>query len=173
MRILRLWLLGIRVKASGLAGLLIVIFTFIFPIESIFAQDPNNNYCVNPQGAATGGFKLDKVRVCVGTAIQVTGGIPAGMQNIGYIKEYNGKGIPANFELGPFQYNKAGSYTILQVGTINGLRALACQTVTVLPLDPVKFTAQACLGRRATVTVDPSTLGQYDSYIIRWGDGVV
>lgn len=172
MRILRLWLIGVRVKASGLAGLLIVIFILAsFPNKSVFAQDPNNNYCVNPQGAATGGFTLDKVRVCVGTAIRVTGGIPAGMQNVGYIKEYDGKGIPANFELGPFQYSKAGSYTILQVGTINGLRALACQTVTVLPLDPIKFTVQACLGRRATVTADPSTLGQYDSYIIRWGDG--
>ncbi|WP_461127076.1 T9SS type B sorting domain-containing protein [Spirosoma aerophilum] len=50
---------------------------------------------------------------------------------------------------------------------------MACQTITVLPLDAVSFTAQACLGRRATVTVDPSTLGQYDSYNVRWGDGVV
>ncbi|AKD57072.1 T9SS C-terminal target domain-containing protein [Spirosoma radiotolerans] len=173
MRILRLWLIGARVKAGGLAGFLVAFFILIsFPIKSVFAQDPNNNYCVDPQGAATGGFTLDKSRVCVGTAIRVTGGIPTGMLNIGYIKEYDGKGIPANFELGPFQYTKPGSYTILQVGTINGTRALACKIVTVLPLDPIKFTVQACLGRRATVTIDPSTLGQYDSYIIRWGDGV-
>ncbi|GAB3739584.1 hypothetical protein GCM10028816_45790 [Spirosoma lituiforme] len=94
------------------------------------------------------------------------------MLNIGYIKEYDGKGIPANFELGPsFQYSKPGSFTILQVGTINGTRALACQTITVLPLDQIKFTVQACVGRKATVKADPSTLGQYDSYTIRWGDG--
>ncbi|MFD2936769.1 gliding motility-associated C-terminal domain-containing protein [Spirosoma flavum] len=126
---------------------------------------------MNPQGAAKGGFTLDKVRVCVGSAVTVTGGVPAGLANIGYIKEYDGKGIPTNNESGPsFQYTKAGTYTILQVGTINGLRALACQTVTVLPVDPIKFTAQACLGRRATITVDASTLGQYDTYVIRWGD---
>ncbi len=175
MRILQLWSTDVRVKTSVLVGWPVAIFLFAFlPFKTLLAQDPNNNYCVNPQGAATGGFTLDKTIVCVGSAVKITGGIPSGLVNTGYIKEYDGKGIPANNELGPsFQYSKPGSYTILQVGTINGLRALACRTVTVVPLDPVKFTAQACLGRRATITVDASTLGQYDTYIIRWGDGSI
>ncbi|MBC3788840.1 gliding motility-associated C-terminal domain-containing protein [Spirosoma utsteinense] len=47
-----------------------------------------------------------------------------------------------------------------------------CKEVTVLPLDPVKFTAKACSGRQALVDVqlDAST-SQYDSYVINWGDG--
>ncbi|GAB3024613.1 T9SS type B sorting domain-containing protein [Spirosoma pulveris] len=172
MQSLRLWPIDVRQKTGIAIGWLLAVFIFVLSLNASLAQDPNNNYCVDPKGAEKGGFTLDKIRICVGSAVKVTGGIPSGLQNIGYIKEYNGKGIPTNFELGPsFQYTKDGTFTILQVGTINGIRALACQTITVLPLEPVKFTAQSCLGRRATITVDPSTLGQYDSYRIRWGDG--
>ncbi|MCX6218980.1 gliding motility-associated C-terminal domain-containing protein [Spirosoma sp.] len=173
MRNLRLWPTNSKEQTGIVIGWLVAVFLFVLSINTSFAQDPNNNYCVDPQGAERGGFTLDKIRVCVGTPVRVTGGLPAGLLSVGYVKEYSGKGIPTNFESGPsFQYTKPGSYTILQVGTINNGRALACQTITVLPLDPVKFTAQSCLGRRATLTVDASTLGQYDSYLIRWGDGV-
>ena len=41
-----------------------------------------------------------------------------------------------------------------------------------MPLDPIKFTAKGCSGRKVLVdaTLDAST-GQYDSYVINWGDG--
>ncbi|AQG78044.1 gliding motility-associated C-terminal domain-containing protein [Spirosoma montaniterrae] len=43
----------------------------------------------------------------------------------------------------------------------------------MLPLEPLKFTAKACSGRVATldVTLDANT-GQYDSFIVRWGEGL-
>ncbi|ADB42343.1 hypothetical protein Slin_6385 [Spirosoma linguale DSM 74] len=171
-RSLQLWPAEVREKTGKVIGWLVAVFLFVLSINASFAQDPNNNYCVDPKGAESGGFTLDKVRTCVGTPVGITGGLPAGLVNVGYVKEYSGKGIPTIFELGPsFLYTKPGSYTILQVGSINKNPAVACQTITVLPLDPVKFTAQSCLGRRATITVDASTLGQYDSYLIRWGDG--
>ena len=149
-------------------------FLFCLCAKPLFAQDPNNNYCSNPQGAATGGFTLDKLKICEGSAVRIEGGIPSGLVNIGYIPQYNGKGIPTNNEVGPsFQYTKPGSYTILQVGTINGLRALYCQTVTVLPLSPINFTAKACSGRQVTVNVSlDASSGQYDEYIIDWGNGI-
>ena len=175
MRILRLWPTEIRVKTGMLGqGLITALLFFCRLTNPLLAQDPNNNYCVNPQGALAGGFTLDKTVICAGSAVQVTGGIPTGMVNVAYIKDYNGKGIPATNELGPsFQYTQPGSYTILQVGSINGKSALACRVITVKPTDPITFKAQSCLGRRVTITPDPSTLGQYDTYIIRWGDGSV
>ena len=102
----------------------------------------------------------------------VNGSVPANLANVGYVSQYSGKGIPTNFEVGPsFTYTKPGSYTILQVGSRNNSRALACQTVTVLPLDPISITVKSCSGRKVTVVPVVSTLGQYDTYVINWGDG--
>ena len=173
MRVLRLWL----TEVEGISGLpvrwLLIVLGFVFaqPSSSV-AQDPNNNYCENPQGAEVGGFKLDRTRICVGGTISIiAGSVPANLLNVGYAREYTGKGIPANFETGPFTYTKPGSYTILQVGTINGSRALACQTITVLPLDPISISVKSCSGRTVTVTPNVATLGQYDSYVVTWNDG--
>ncbi len=152
--------------------LLCVLFLLLTGSLPSVAQDPNNNYCVNKLGAADGGFTLDKARICVGSAVQAIN-VPASLSSIGYVSQYSGRGLPTNFEIGPsFQYTQPGSYTILQVGSINGTRAIACREVTVLPTDPVRFTVKACSGRVATldVTLDAST-GQYDSFTVRWGDG--
>ena len=153
-----------------LAGL----FFFSVYAVPVLAQDPANNYCTNPQGAAEGGFTLDKIRICPNDKISVTGGIPAGLTNIAYIPDYQGKGIPTNsLQLtGIFTYSQPGTYTILQVGSLNGTRSIKCQTVTVLPLDPVQFSLKSCTGRQVTLQPDPATLGQYDTYVINWGDGV-
>ncbi|MDB5242519.1 MAG: hypothetical protein JWP57_3144, partial [Spirosoma sp.] len=66
------------------------------------------------------------------------------------------------------------SYTILQggSGTGPGTGTILCREVTVLPIDPVKFTVNVCSGRRATLNVklDANT-GQYDEYLVDWGDG--
>ncbi|MCK8491381.1 gliding motility-associated C-terminal domain-containing protein [Spirosoma sp. RP8] len=71
-------------------------------------------------------------------------------------------------------YGKPGSYTILQVGSGGGAgtATVYCQEVTVLPVEPVKFTVIPCLGRKATLVPDETTLGQYDRYEVYWGDGV-
>ncbi len=174
MRILRLWPTDIGVKAGVLIwGLLYLFLIGILP-KSVLAQDPNNNYCLNAQGAERGGFALDKVNTCAGSAVTIkNGSVPTGLSNIGYVTEYSGKGIPTNFANGPsFTYTKPGSYTILQVGTINSARAVYCQVVNVVANDPIKFTVTPCANRRVTVVPDQNTLGQYDTYIVRWGDGV-
>ncbi|UFH56576.1 T9SS type B sorting domain-containing protein [Spirosoma sp. KNUC1025] len=174
MRILRLWPTEfVKQTCSQVRWLLVVWLFGLVHSYSLFAQDPNNNYCVNPQGAEVGGFTLDRTRICVGSAVTVVkGSVPANLAAVGYVSQYSGKGIPTTFETGPsFTYTKPGSYTILQVGTSNGLRALACQTITVLPLDPISVTVKSCAGRKVTVTPNISTLGQYDTYIIQWGDG--
>ncbi len=137
--------------------------------------DPNNNYCVNPLGALAGGFSLDKTRICAGTAVAITGGTPTGLTNIGYIKQYSGKGLATNYDLGPsFAYTQPGSYTILQVGSVGGTSTIACKEVIVLPTSPIDFTVKSCSGRQVTVDIklDANT-SQYDSYVIRWADGAV
>lgn len=174
MRILRPWPLDSGVRARWIA----LIWTGLFVVLSVISQaqtiDSNNNYCINPQGAQTGGFTLDKDKICVGNAVTITNGsVPNRLGAIGYYGDYNGKGIPATGQTaGPiFRYTKPGSYTILQVGTINGERALTCRTVTVLPLKPIQFAATSCIGRQVTVNVTlDDTTGLYDNFIISWGD---
>lgn len=174
MCVLRLWLAEIGKKiGSSVYGLLIIGLVVCLPSTGLFAQDPNNNYCENPLGAEVGGFTLNRTRICVGGAVTiVNGSVPTNLANVGYVTQYSGKGIPATFEIGPsFTYTKPGSYTILQVGSRNNSRALACQTITVLPLDPISITVTSCAGRKVTVVPNVSTLGQYDTYVINWNDG--
>ncbi|MBD2752242.1 T9SS type B sorting domain-containing protein [Spirosoma validum] len=174
MRVLRLWLTKIGEEIGlPICWLLLVLLITCLPVRYVLAQDPNNNYCANPQGAETGGFTLNKTRICVGGAVTiVSGSVPTNLANVGYVSQYSGKGIPSNFEAGPsFTYTRPGSYTILQVGSRNNSRALACQTLTVLPLDPISLTVKSCSGRKVTVVPDISTLGQYDTYVINWNDG--
>lgn len=168
MRILRLWLIGVRVKASGLAGFLGLIILMLINNSGVFAQ----NICQNPGAAAKGEFKLDRPQVCVGSPVNIVS-VPASVKSVKYNFQYAGTGITSTTltDATSFTYSQPGSYTVLQLGS-NGQGSVYCQVVNVVPNNPIKFTAQPCVGRIATVFVDPSTLGQYDSYIIRWGDGV-
>jgi gliding motility-associated-like protein len=168
-RILRPWPLDSGVRARWIA----LIWTGLFVVLSVITQ-AQNNYCVNPQGAAQGGFTLEKDRVCVGDPVRITASSP-NVANVGYNFEYNGNGLPNSTTSTPNKvYTAPGSYTIIQVGSGGGqaIGTIACKVVTVLPRDPVKFTAKVCSGRQVTVDVmlDAST-GQYDSFVINWGDG--
>lgn len=173
MRILRLWLTGFKLNTVVVVGwktlaLLSLILGGFYPVEA-------QNICINP--LFPGDFKIDKLKVCVGSAVNIVG-VPNNLSNAGYNFQYDGKSSIDKVVLTQaksFTYTQPGSYSILQGGSGagSGSGTIFCQVVTVVPLDPITFTVQACLGRRATVTPDPSTLGQYDAYLIRWGDGTV
>ena len=144
-------------------------------IGSGFCPLQAQNICNNPP--FPGNFKVDRPKVCVGSPVNIIG-VPNNLSSAGYNFQYDGKSSIDKVVLTQaksFTYSQPGSYSILQGGSGNGsgTGTIFCQVVTVVPLDPVQFTAQVCLGRRATITPDPSTLGQYDTYLIRWGDGTV
>ncbi len=172
MQILPLVLIDVGVKANKLAHRAVSTLT-IFVLLSGFLQVHAQNVCVNPQ--YPGNFSIDKAKVCVGSPITITAS-PA-IINAGYNFQYDGKSSVDKITLSStktFSFTSPGSYTVVQVGSGGGAATgtIACREVVVLPVDPVKFTAKGCSARRATVTVDASTLGQYDSYEIYWGDGV-
>ena len=175
-QMLRTWPIGIGSETRWLTHWLPAIFCgFILFLggNSLFAQCP-------VPGTVKPGFTLDKTKACVGYPIAIT--IPASVSNDLYVTDYDGKtpitsltAISRQQVLSkPLSYNKPGSYTILQGGSGNGNASgfIYCQTVDVLPLDPVKFTVKVCSGRKAIVTVglDAST-GQYDNFVIHWDDG--
>ncbi|GAB4034526.1 hypothetical protein GCM10028809_40200 [Spirosoma gilvum] len=115
--------------------------------------------------------------MCVGSPVNVVG-VPPNLISAQYNFEYDGKSTIDKVALSPTKahtYSTPGSYTIIQSGTGNGAGTgtIFCKEVTVVPVDQVKFTVNVCSGRRAIVVPDGSTLGQYDSYEIRWGDGTV
>ncbi|HLL96275.1 MAG TPA: gliding motility-associated C-terminal domain-containing protein [Spirosoma sp.] len=133
------------------------------------------NVCINP--TFKGDFNLDKVEVCVGSAVNIID-VPTTLSNAGYNFQYDGKTPFNNIVLTPNKrmvYSKPGSYTILQAGSGNGTGTgtILCREVTVLPVDPVKFTVNVCSGRRATLTakLDAGT-DQYDELLVDWGDGI-
>ncbi|NDU93996.1 T9SS type B sorting domain-containing protein [Spirosoma terrae] len=168
MRILRPWPLDSGVRARWIA----LIWTGLFVVLSVITQA--QNYCVNPQGAAQGGFTLEKDRVCLGDPVRITASSP-NVANVGYNFEYNGNGLPSSTtNQSNNLYNAPGSYTIIQVGSGGGAATgtIFCRVVTVLPRNPIKFTAKPCAGRQVTVNVElDASTGQYDNFIINWGDG--
>ena len=132
------------------------------------------NECINPK--FKGEFNIDKARVCVGSPVTIID-VPANLSSAGYTFQYDGKSSIDKVVLTTLKstvYSQPGSYTILQGGSGNGsgTGTILCREVTVLPLDPIKFTAKGCSGRQALVDVslDDNTR-QYDSYVINWGDG--
>ena len=172
MQILQLVLIDIGMKANKLAHravstlAILVLLSVLLPVQA-------QNVCVNP--AFPGNFSIDKAKVCVGSPITITA--PTTIINAGYNFQYDGKSSVDKIVLSStktFSYTSPGSYTVVQVGSGGGAATgtILCREVVVLPVDPVKFTARGCSGRRAIVTVDASTLGQYDSYEIYWGDGI-
>ncbi|GAB3942964.1 hypothetical protein GCM10028805_08420 [Spirosoma harenae] len=161
----------VEVDTSGLTRLLRLPL-FLLTLLSGFQAAQGQNACNNI--LFPGNFTVDKARVCVGQ--QITVGTGAGIINAQYNYQYDGKTPIGSVTLTTNRFNTystPGSYTIIQSGSGNGTGTgtIACREITVLPVDPVKFTVKVCSGRRAIMVPDPSTLGQYDKYEIYWGDG--
>ena len=166
MRIVRLWRSKVKTNAL-LFGL-----AFLGGLGHVQAQ----NLCANP--LFPGEFSLSNDKVCAGSLVTITN-VPSAIINAKYSFQYDSKSsitqISSSLSAATtYTYSQPGSYTILQAGSGNNTAGgtFLCKVVTVLPLDPVKFTAKACSGRRASIAPDMSTLGQYDLYEIYWGDGV-
>ncbi|MBN8821266.1 MAG: gliding motility-associated C-terminal domain-containing protein [Spirosoma sp.] len=162
------------VKTNGLTGWLsLALGLYLLLGSPRFVQ--GQNVCANPR--FPGDFSVDKAKICVGSSVNIVG-VPANLISAQYNFEYDGKSTIDKVTLAPTKahtYSTPGSYTIIQSGTGNGAGTgtIFCKEVVVLPVDQVKFTVNVCSGRRAILVPDGSTLGQYDSYEIRWGDGTV
>jgi gliding motility-associated-like protein len=123
------------------------------------------------------GFSISASRICVNSPITITES--SNVASTGYNFNYNGTTPIENVALVPkpannqYTYTQPGSYTILQAGSAS-IGFTSCRFIEVLPLDPVKIaTVKPCSGGQVQVTLDPATLGQYDFYTVRWGDGRV
>lgn len=149
-----------------LAGLV-----FFSGFRSVEAQVGLQNECINPK--FPGEFTVDKSRLCVGETVTITA--PPNILNVSYNSQYNGKGIPDSRTLSTsFSYTQPGSYTIIQVGSGGGTGTIACREVTVLPKEPIAFTPITCSGRKVALTIPlDGAAGQYDQYVIKWGDGKI
>lgn len=171
MYVFRLWPTGKRIR-TAVAGCWPIFALLGFLIVSVIQSVQAQNACLNPP--YKGDFKVDKPRVCVGNPVTIID-VPASLSNVGYNYQYDGKSsidkVVLDAQNKTFTYAKPGSYTILQAGSGNAVGTIFCQTVTVLPLDPITFTAKSCSGLKVTVTPNASTLGQYDTYRIDWNDG--
>ena len=158
-----------RTRASGYWPVFTVLGLLVMGVfQSVQAQ----NACLNPP--YKGAFNVDKPRVCVGNPITIVD-VPASLSNVGYDFQYDGKStidkVVLDAKNKTFTYAKPGSYTILQGGSSNAVGTVFCQTVTVLPLDPITFTVKSCSGQKVIVVPAASSLGQYDIYRVDWGDG--
>lgn len=169
-RILRLWLTAIGQKTKWLVAWRFVAVAGLYSLFDAGSADAQN-VCVNPK--YPGEFTVDKQRVCVGELVNITS--PPNILNVSYNPQYNGNDIPlSTTQSTSFTYAQPGSYTIIQVGSGGGFSSgtIACQEVTVVAREPVAFTPITCSGRKVALDIKlDGAAGQYDLYIIKWGDG--
>ena len=69
-----------------------------------------------------------------------------------------------------FTFSVAGTYLIVQTGTINGRRSLACNTVRVVATPKPTFSVTSCGNRTVSIFINTTGLA-YTGYQINWGDG--
>lgn len=150
------------------------IWTLVCPSEG--RAQGSVNYCVNPPpGTATGGFTLNRSRVCVNNPVSVTNTV-AGLpdNNALYIFGYTGNSVtvPAPSANTTGSFTTPGSFTILQLGSLQGGGSAKCETVTVLPTEAPKFTIRNCDNRQVTLNFQftPNT-ELYDQIEVDWGNG--
>ena len=138
--------------------------------------------CDNPP--VRGGFTLPSQKGCVPFTVRVknTSGTSQ-PSTIKYIFIYNGEPETAlgtlleNEKSGRlndsiFTYQRAGTYTILQVGSKNGNDMRFCGKVQVIEPAAPKLQVVSCFDGRVSLTiVNDSIASQYDQFRIDWGDG--
>ncbi len=69
-----------------------------------------------------------------------------------------------------FTYKAAGTYAIVQVGTLNGKRAFACSVIRIVDNPKPTFTLTTCSNATVRLTLNTTGLA-YNGYTINWGDG--
>ncbi len=107
---------------------------------------------------------------CVGQPITVVNSATLAT-NLKYTYSFNvfadtAKAVTQN----TYTFNTTGTFLIVQTGTINGKRSLACNTVRVVATPKPTFTVSSC--GNSTVRVAINTIAfNYTGYQINWGDG--
>lgn len=136
----------------------------------LHAQYPNG--C--PQPPATqqpGSFSVSAFQGCAPFTVRVTSTDP-GVNVESYQFNYQGGPLaPGTNPSRDTTYTRPGRYVILQYGTRQGIRTLACQTVDVKATPPPRFRVTTCSARSLALRVEASPENLYDAYEITWEAG--
>lgn len=122
------------------------------------------------------GVSKDVLKVCKGDKLytnDVTGG-----DQTGFWYEYQDATIDFDTNLRAetttttHQYNNAGTYGLIMVGSSLQGGHYACQTIQVVDTPKPIFTAKSCSNSTVTLEIPKDEVkNPYDSFIISWGDG--
>ena len=149
-------------RLSALLAFCIGLFQYVQPARG---QCPTPTTPTNE----VGGFALDRYKVCIGQAVNVTS-TASGLLNPTYNFDYDNKPITTGFPItSTFTYTKPGTYTVLQASS--GPK-LFCRTVDVVSnTAPIEFTAQGCTGAASVTYTVTGDAAKYDRIYVIWGDG--
>ncbi len=140
-------------------------------IVLLFAGNANAQYCTT-----SGGFTIIPAEGCAPQTVQIKN-LVSNATSIGYFYNYDRvkNERPTNINPIPdssFSYKLPGTYTILQVGSVNATGFNHCKDIKVLETRAPKAKLTTCNNGRVRISLEvDSIIKAYDYIQINWSDG--
>jgi gliding motility-associated-like protein len=131
--------------------------------------------CQDPQ-FAQGGFNLSSSDICLPNAVNITNTSAA--QNIKYVYDYQYQAIDEIEDIATSsstylypQFVQAKTYTILQIGDLNGQKSIACKEIIVRPNNTPVYSYTVCGANVFEVVIPQHSINNFDYYVVELGSG--
>lgn len=150
--------------------LLFFFWFYLFQSFCVLGQAPvSGGYC------DTGGGAFDIIQQyngCGSLTVTLENKV-VGAENVGYFMDYDITTKPVGLPLETTHtYNKLGTYTILQIGSVNGTGFSLCKQVKVPESQKVNATLEVFCNNILKLTVEENAISKaYDHVEVNWGDG--
>lgn len=139
----------------------------------IYCQTHAQGLCLS-SSYSKGDFDLSTTNLCLPQKLTVAD--KSGATNIKYVFNYQGENLDEVTAMATsqvsFDYstlvNKPESFTVLQVGFVNGKAAIACKNLMVRPSNMAIFSYTACTNKAEVfVNIPANSFNDFDSYEIK------
>lgn len=154
-----------------------LIFTYIFTMAVLAGH--SQDLCLS-SSYAMGDFDLSSSSICLPQTLSVID--KTGASNVKYVFNYQGESIDEVYSLASsqtsFDYTNLvkmpETFTVLQIGEINGKVSVACKNVVVRPSDVAVYSYTPCeLNGTVAINIPQTSLNDFDSYQITLNSQVI
>jgi gliding motility-associated-like protein len=153
-----------RFKSYRIVRLILISIFLTF-----FFQSKSQDLCLQTS-YATGNFDLSKSTLCLPQLLTVAD--KSGGSNIRYVFDYEGESLEEVMSVATsqttFDYSslakKPETFTVLQIGELNGKVSIACKNLVVRPGNAVIHSFTQCGASNLVVNIPVNTLNDFDNY---------